>query len=135
MASNWPSSILIRVAGNEPEGLAVRLVFQMKCKNDFSTIAFVDHSGSALLHRKDLFDEFDGERELFLMDYGDPRTDFTGAIVGNIMTRQEIAAAIQAYEMFRDVARYEPRYYSKLAIAQGKDCDVGEYTLEIVRQF
>jgi hypothetical protein len=87
----------------------------MSRKNDFG-LAFgpSDAEGRIEIRRDDLLREADKERQLFLMDYGDPEADFTGKIVVDILSRPAVERALKAYQFYRNVSSYTPEYEKNL---------------------
>ena len=118
-----PKRISVRTTHSSPEGLAVILLFKMKSKNDFSYIVFLDSNGIAEVFREDILKHFDEQRNVFIMDYIDPRIGFTGEMSAHILSSSELKGALSAFQMFRDKLWYPSKYEERLnkAIAQGQD--------------
>ncbi|SRR6266478_7259488 len=112
-----PKKINVMAKGNYKSGLAVILRFQMKKKNDFYYTVFLDERGEARVEENELLRSFDQDRNLFLMDYVDPRTMFNGQIEARILTRKEIETTIREHETYKLHVSYPPDYLAKLKAA------------------
>ena len=108
-----PKYLLVAAAGNFEPGLAVGLRFGMKSKNSFFLIFFI-YDKALTLSQEELLNEFDQVRNLFVMDYADPRKAFDGNIECDALTAAEIRAAIKAYHQYANVLKFPPGYLQNL---------------------
>jgi hypothetical protein len=122
-----PESILVRVTPAPPEGLAVFLQFGMQRKNSFGFPVFVGPWGEARVSKAQLLDFFDHERRAFLMDYVDPRTNFTGAIEAHVWRPEDVRHAQRVFEMYRRHLEYPQDYAERLRRALEVATDTREY--------
>ena len=90
----FPEKIIITAKGEFKAGLAICLKFGMNQKNDYHYITFVNGEGRVEIGESELLKTFDETRNLFLMDYKDPREHFTGRIEAHVLDKTEIAVAI-----------------------------------------
>ena len=109
-----PKKIIVKAKGEKTSGVSVILKFKMLQKNDFDFIVFLDDSGKAEISRDDLLRSFDRDRNLFLMDFCDPRQVFTGQIEAWVATTDEIEGAIKSYELYKKHISYPPDCLEKL---------------------
>lgn len=86
----------------------------MRAKNDFSFTAFLDSSGIAVIAGTELSKKFAEDRNLFLMDYSNAEVDFTGEITVHLMGREEIAKALEAYDIYSPSMPYPEGYKERL---------------------
>jgi len=113
----FPNRIIVECNQAGVGGLAVSLQFPCKHKNDFSYTIFLDESGHARLTGEEILRCFDLHREVFLMDYEDPRTAWDGRVLAHAMSGAELASALIAFAMYRDVAEYADGYETSLLAA------------------
>ncbi len=115
-----PDKIKIKASGEFRTGLAIQLKFKMRKKNDYYYSVFLDETGCAEIKMDELLSSFDQDRHLFLMDYKDPRTEFTGVIEPHVLTKEEIAAQLRGHEQDKKIPKYinqlvfPPRYWENL---------------------
>jgi hypothetical protein len=112
----FPNSVIIAANGSFKPGLAIRLRFAMSGRNDFYYTAFLDDNGMAKVGRDELLRSFDAGRNLFIMDYCDPRAVFTGQITSHVLTGKEITKAIEARGIFKKYP-YPNNYFENLKLA------------------
>ncbi len=129
-----PKIIEISVQGPCPEGLVVRLEFPTNYKNNFYYSVFLNKEGFARVTREELLDSFDTDRELALMDYGDPRRVIDGEIKAIIKNVEQLRSALKAYYNFERIVLFEDNYEEKLAAAIRRAPDPRKYTLSIAMQ-
>ena len=127
-----PKYLLVAAAGEFEPGLAVGIRFGMKSKNGFFLIVFI-YDKALTLSQEDLLTEFDQVRNVFVMDYADPRVAFDGNIQSDVLTETEIRAAIKAYHQYANVLKFSPGYLQNLEkaleINPRSDCIVAFDTL------
>ena len=111
-----PVYLIVAAAGEFQPGLAIRLTFEMRRKNNFSHIAFICKSPLTLT-KTELLRIFDRVRNLFVVDYADPREAFTGKIEVEALTGSEINAAIKFYHDYAGVVEFPPEYLANLETA------------------
>ena len=109
-----PEKIIVTVEGECKAGLAVLLRFKMVQKNDYSFIIFLNSEGRVEVTKDELLKEFDRTANFFQMDYANARGGFTGTIETQVLNKEEIEAAIHAYERFEKHLDYPPEYLSNL---------------------
>jgi len=109
-----PRKIIVRVTGDFRPGMVIGLRFGMSRKNDFYYRLYLDEDGQAQVERDELLRAFDEDRNMFLMDYAEPRAFFSGEIEAHVLTKEEIEAAIRAYDTFKIHWDYPPDYLSNL---------------------
>ena len=111
MGEKLPYRLIVNASKLEfPKGVAFKLLFEMNRKNHFSYIGFLDAAAHAEIDRSEYLRWFDAERNYFLMDYIDPRIGFTGMLLVKVMTKDELKAALNAYEMFHSNSWYPDGY-------------------------
>jgi hypothetical protein len=123
-----PENISLRAVGPSPDGLAISLYFEMSIKNNFGYLAFLGHDGTATISKKELTDQFDEERNMFLMDYVDPRVAFTGKITAKVLGVEGIVRALEAFTLYRKHVAYPMDYEKNLRMALSKNPDPDHYT-------
>ena len=133
MNSIIPEKVIVTASGDFKCGLAVRLKFSMSKKNDYFFTAFLDERGKAEISKTELLRSFDADRNLFLMDYIDPRAAFTGQITAHVLNKAEITKSINARGMFKKYP-YPENYFENLKTALAITQDEGK-TVVIVEQF
>jgi hypothetical protein len=127
----FPTRVQVRVNHPSPEGMAVDLRFEMRRKNAFDYIVFLDAQGVAEVSGEELLRAFDEERFAFLMDYADPRSDFTGHIVARALPPQEVESALKAFRMYRGHLAYPEGYEKKLLDALDRSRGASECAVEL----
>lgn len=115
--SLFPNRIVVDCKQTDVKGLAVSLRFPCRQKNDFSYLVFLNASGHAELTGEELLRCFDRERELFLMDYEDPRTAWDGRILAHAMSGAEISSALSAFALYHHAVEYPDGYEANLLAA------------------
>ena len=113
----FPENIIVVARGQFQPGVAVRITFGMAEKNDFDYITFLDATGRAEISREQLLRSFDQERQFFLMDFADPRTAFNGDIQAELLTKEDVETAIEAYGKFSSHYDYPHGYLDGLKLA------------------
>ena len=126
-----PNKIVVRITGPSPEGLAVCLAFQMRLKNKFNYILFVDGTGKAEVSSETFLAFFDQTRETFIMDYVDPRLGFTGSVSSQVLGPSELKSACDALEMFRGKMWYPESYEENLKRALRRNPKPSAYQVEM----
>lgn len=109
-----PEKVIVTAKGEFKPGLAVVLHFKTSEKNDYHYTVFLDNEGKAEIEKRELLREFDETRNLFLMDFKDPRAVFTGQIEPHIWSKDEVERAINTYDKFKAVYKYSPDYLDNL---------------------
>jgi hypothetical protein len=130
MPCDLPRQVTIQVAPPS-EGLAVSVTFEMWRKNHFTYTVFLGPDGVIELVGSDLLRSFDEDRALFLMDYDDPRSAFTGRIIAKVLTTSELERAVETFEVYRKYVSYPEGYEARLraSLARGQNPD--EYRVEV----
>lgn len=126
-----PESVRVSVQGPSPDGLAITLYFEMSIKNSYGYMVFLGPDGTANISKKDLTDKFDVERNAFIMDYVDPRRAFTGKITTKVLGVEDIARALEAFELYRKYLLYPTDYEKKLRTALKKNPNSDDYSVSI----
>ena len=131
MTAKFPTRVIVRGHGPSIKGLAVNLCFEMQAKNNFNHVVFLDDNGVADVSREEFLRVFDEERAFFIMDYEDPRGNFTGKIVAEVWGAEEIDRAIEAYKNFHGVFLYPLDYERNLQAAKKSDQNPENYQIEV----
>lgn len=100
-----------------PSSLAVSIHFEMSKKNNFSYTTFVGEDGIARVSGEELLKTFDETRFLFLMDYVEPRSNFTGSITARVLSNSDLLRAIRAFERFHGKVQVPTDYEKDLRAA------------------
>jgi hypothetical protein len=127
----FPNEVVVRVAPPRAEGLAVALRFEMSRKNAYSYIVFVGATGVASVSGDELLRWFDQELDMFMMDYVDARTHFTGSITARVLSNEELARAIDASNLFERYRQYPQGYGSRLAAAAALGQDARNFVVTV----
>jgi hypothetical protein len=130
--ADFPKQVRVRVDGPFAEGVAVGIRFEMRRKNDFNYTVFLDETGAADVSAAELLKTFDEDRAAFLMDYVDPRTNFTGQVKARVLTDAELRRAVGALEMFRGKIPFPDGYEERLRAAVARGQDSKQYSVEVV---
>jgi hypothetical protein len=101
--------------------MAVDICFHMHRKNHFHYVVFLDADGAAEVSGQQLLRFFDDERALFIMDYGDPRAEFTGLVTARALGVQDLAKAIEALKMYQGYVAYPANYPAQLKRATNRN--------------
>jgi hypothetical protein len=115
-----PVSIQVTVSyeGRPLAGMFVRVRISTSKKNDFSEFfGPSDSSGRISLSRADLIQSADRQRKLFVMDYGDPERDYSGAIDISPVDSNAVSRALDAYRKFKAHYEYPPGHADHLRAA------------------
>jgi hypothetical protein len=100
-------------------GLFVQARIATSFKNDFYSLhGPADEAGVIAFSRDDLLREGNNDRNLFLMDYGHPESDYSGYLEVRPMGRESLRRALEAYELFKDVVTFPPDYAKQLEHAR-----------------
>jgi hypothetical protein len=129
---SFPDRIIVECKQAGVRGLAVSLQFPCQQKNDFSYTVFLNESGRAELTGEEILRCFDRERQVFLMDYEDPRTAWDGRVLAHAMSRDELSSALSAFNLYRDVVEYPDGYKTNL-LAAADLADYGPYDIRVAR--
>lgn len=101
------------------EGVLILVTIVTTYKNDFHLLfGPTDDKGRLVITRDEMIREAQRERELFLMDYGDPEINFAGELVISIFGREKLKNAITVYPDFKDVVEFPPDHLNHLHRAQ-----------------
>jgi hypothetical protein len=103
----------------------------MKRKNSFHYTVFVNASGTVEVSGSELLNTFEEDRAVFLMDYADPRTGFTGRISAKVLGAVELERAVQALEMFRGKVSFPSGYEVNLRAAAARGQSPDDYAVEV----
>jgi hypothetical protein len=127
--SNIPEKVIVTAKGCAP-GAAVLLCFKMVRKNDYYIVVFLDSEGRAELTQNQMLERFEAIARYAMMDYIGARGGFTGTIEAEVLAKQAIEDAIQAFE--RDSFDYPPGYLENLKSALALDT-VRDSTVSVER--
>src|SRR6185437_12726533 len=134
LPSNLPASITVHVAPNPTNGLAVSVCFEMSKKNNFNYPVFVGKDGIATIRADEFLRWFDETRFLFLMDYVNPRTNFTGRITARVLNNSDLLRAIEAFETWHGKVRFPADYESNLRAAVRRSQSPDEYHVDVMAE-
>jgi hypothetical protein len=126
-----PNRVVVRAKGPSPEGLPVRLRFEMKEKNSFSYLVFLNSDGEAEVSSEEFLKAFDEERNAFIMGYVDPRIGFTGTINCKIFDAPDLKSALEAFRMFKGKLSFPEGYEAQLRKALKRGYNPQEYRVEL----
>jgi hypothetical protein len=127
----FPKRVCVRVLPKPVNGLAVGVYFEMQKKNSFGYVVFLDGNGFTEISGDELLKTFDATRFLFLMDYVDPRNNFTGKITAKVLSNSDLRRAITAFETFRGRVGFPADYEKNLAKAVERGQDPSNYDVEV----
>ena len=132
--TSFPDRVAVttRAKHASPAGLCVCLRFEMRSKNSFSYVVFLDSQGTASASREELLSVFDEERQAFIMDYDDPRIAFTGKITAKVLSSAELKSALDAFQMFRGKLSFPTNYEERLNVALRRGQNPDEWQLEVI---
>ena len=130
--TNIPARVTTRVKGPSPQCLCVCLRFEMRSKNSFSYVVFLDAHGTASASREEILSVFDEERQTFIMDYDDPRVAFTGKITAKVLSSAELKSALEAFLMFRGKLSFPEDYGERLKAALRREQNPDDYQVEVI---
>ena len=107
--------VAVTVDGKPLEGQFINLTIVTTFKNNFHLLfgATAD-DGKLVITRNRIISEALRDQELFVMDYGDPESHFSGEIVVSILGKKAIERAIDAYYIFKDAIGFPPDYLGQL---------------------
>ena len=107
---------IILAAENRPiKGLFATLKFATARKNPFNMVFGPSgDTGEIEATRDQILKEAQKSRNLFLMDYGDLETEFTGQLTVTPMNRQSVEGALKAYRLFTGNYEYPANYEEML---------------------
>lgn len=113
------TTITVTAEGKPLAGVPVKLVFMMEKKNHHSFVfGPSDQSGTISVSNNEITREARKTMELFLMDYAEIETWWTGRMRVMPMNRESIKAALSAYRRFRSY-EFPPDYEEMLLAADG----------------
>lgn len=133
--SDFPNSIIVRVIPKPTKGLAVAVYFEMRKKNKFTYITFLNDDGISDIRGDELLRMFDVSRHVFLMDYVDPRTNFTGKITTKVLSDLDLIHAAEGLEAFQGKVAFPPDYEKNLREAVRRGQDPIGYAVEVVTKY
>lgn len=123
-----PEKLIISAHGRYEAGVAVVLRFKMVTKNDYSYLVFLDANGRKEVTQAELLEEFECMAAFSPMDYVNAAGGFTGAIEARVLSKDEIAQAITAYDTFKKHWKYPATYLANLqralTVNPASDCAV-----------
>jgi hypothetical protein len=131
---HFPKSITVRVVPPPTRALAVGIYFEMSKKNNFAYTAFLDEGGVANIPGEQLLKTFDATRFLFLMDYVDPRNNFTGKVTAKVLSNLELRRAMEAFEIFRGKVAFPTDYEENLKAAANWGQNPDDYHVNVVAE-
>lgn len=129
-----PSKVILKATGKFQPGIAIALSFGMARKNAFHYTAFLGENGAAEIGREELLRAFNEDRKLFIMDYGEPNSDFAGDITGHILTTDEIERRIEGYAKFSKNYQFPSKYLDNLNKALTANVGCGPTCTVSIRQ-
>lgn len=134
MLPTIPNGVTVTARSNaaSAEGLCVCLRFEMRSKNSYSYVLFLDSQGTASTSREELLTAFDEERQTFIMDYDDPRVVFTGTITAKALSSAELKSALEAFQMFRGKLSFPAHYEERVKAALRRGQNPDNYQLEVI---
>lgn len=127
----FPSRVTVRVRRQPAEGLAVSLSFEMKEKNSFTYTAFLGSDGIAEISGDELLQTFHEDKAMFMSDYVDPLSGFTGRITAKVLSTAELLEAVKAFEVFRRVCSFPIGYEEHLRAALVRGQDPNAFRVEV----
>jgi hypothetical protein len=120
----------IKTNGQEMKGTFVMLKFLTAKKNPYDLVfGPSDEQGRIVVMRDQIIGEARKTLELFLMDYGDLETEWTGKLRVTPMNRESIERALSALRLFGRVHEYPPGYEESLKAADALLAQRGEADL------
>jgi hypothetical protein len=131
-----PERIDIKVLadGKPAGGMFVCLTLRATRKNDFA-LGFgpANEEGALRISRDDLLREAEKDRQLFIMDYGNPEEDFAGEILVKPLNREELERAAAVHDKYQQVTRYPARYAEQIREARATldRLSAGELSVEV----
>jgi len=129
-----PARIKIAITAGERhvQGMFVMLTFAMARKNPFNLL-FVpsDRGGGIEVTRDQILEEAHKSMDLFLMDYADIESYWTGKIKVTPMNREAVERALSAYRLFRK-CKYPPGYEENLRTAHAALVQFREMELKAI---
>jgi hypothetical protein len=134
MNRTLPEKIVCTVKqnGNPVRSIFLKAIFETDYKNDYASILGPsDEYGKAELNRQIILHDAAITMELGLQDFGPIEKCFTGKIFVHIMDEKELGAALDAYELFKDVVDYPSGYKQKIENSIEMLKGVDKHSLEI----
>ncbi len=128
---NLPKQVTIRVVPSPISGIAIGVYFEMGKKNNFGYTVFVDAGGIARIHIEEFLRTFDETRFLFLMDYVDPRSNFTGRVTAKVLSMSDLQRALRAFQAFDGKVPFPADYRKNLKAAIGRGQNPDDYRVEV----
>jgi hypothetical protein len=117
-----PQKLRVHIStdGEPVPGMLALATIETNFKSPFTVvIGPTDAGGNADVSREEMLEQAESDRQLFVMDYGDPELSATGRIAIRLMLLPEIERALQAYELFHGHVRYPEGYKDNLDRAAG----------------
>jgi hypothetical protein len=112
--------ILVTLDGQPCAGVGVTVGLVATRKNDFTSVwGPSDRLGKIIITGRDLLADAKQSAKLLIMDYGDPERDFSGKIRLRVMRKEDVDAALKAYEQFSPHISYRSGYRAMLDGALG----------------
>ncbi len=131
---DFSTSITVHVVPNPASGLAVLICFEMSKKNNFNYTIFVGKDGVATIRTDELLKWFDETRFLFLMDYVNPRSNFTGRITARVLSNSDLLRASEALERFHGKVQFPTDYEKHLRAAVSRGQNPEEYHVDVIAE-
>ena len=127
--------ITIKVGDRPTKGMFVILKFLMARKNSYNLVfGPSDEQGRVEATRDEIIKDARKSMELFLMDYGEIKTYWTGQLQVTPMNRESIGRALSAIRLFRDVYEYPHGHEELLRAADAALAQMGDAELTTVVQ-
>ena len=112
-----PQAFRIRLESPSGAGIIdsfARVILMMSRKNHYSIwVGPSDSDGHVFVTREELFQRAREQATFFVMDSADP-SETTGEFIVRPVTRDDLQAAIAAYEKFTPQFRYPPGWQAQL---------------------
>jgi hypothetical protein len=122
----------IKAGDRKMQGMFAMLTFVMARKNSFDLLFGPSHeAGEIEITREQVLEEARKSMELFVMDYADIESYWTGRLRVTPMNRDAVQRALSAYRLFRKY-EYPPGYEDKLRAADAALARVPEVELTAV---
>jgi hypothetical protein len=122
----------IKAGDRKMQGLFAMLTFAMARKNSFDLLfGPSNEAGEIEITREQVLEEARKSMELFVMDYADIESYWTGKLRVTPMNRDAVQRSLSAYRLFRKY-EYPPGYEDKLLAADAALTRVAEVDLTAV---
>ena len=131
----FPEHVTVRVTPLPKPGLAISIYFDMKFKKKFGYTVFTDKCGLAKVDKLELLTDFDNTRFFFLMDYVDPRENFTGRVTAKVLDSSGLKRASDALKTYRDYLRFPVNYEKNLLAATNTIQEYNDFEVTVILEY